>query len=159
MNVIHVGLFHYNSRFFPRCEAETDSLCRTRLYAVAAADALGAVDVPYGIDAHAADRGTFAATYAGAFIHAPSVQRHTVKAAVQRAERAEVLAERPEDKEAQDDKPGENAKLQAEKASEQPADPAVRRRKEDCGRSPRRADILTEKGCAGDKDRQDERRR
>ena len=159
MNVFHVGLFHYNSRFFPRCEAETDSFCRAASHAVAAADAFGAVDVFHGVDAHAADRGTFAAAYAGAFIHAPSVQRHAVKAAVQRAERAEVLAERPEDKQAEKNQCDKDRKLPAEKAAEHAPDRLVRRREEERCRRSRGADVLAEKRCTGNEKRQDDTRR
>ena len=40
-------------------------------------------------------RGAFAAARAGTFIHAPAVEREAVEKTVERAERAEVLAEGP----------------------------------------------------------------
>ena len=60
-------------------KAEMNGLRRAVPRAVAAADALGAVDIPCRVDAHAADFGAFAAACAGALIHASAVEREAVE--------------------------------------------------------------------------------
>ena len=87
----------------PCCKAEADCPCRANPRAVAAADALRAVDVLYGIHAHAAGARAFSAADAGIFINAPPVKGKAVKAAIERAERAEILAEGAPDEEAKKD--------------------------------------------------------
>ena len=79
----------------PAAQGGADGAVGAGFYALAAADALGAVGRLVGADAEAAGAGTEAAVHALFAVHLVAVERDGVEKSVDRSQRAEIAAKRP----------------------------------------------------------------
>ena len=117
---------------------------RAGVYAVAAADAFAAVRSHGGIDVHLAGVGAGFAAGAPALIKMHAVQGDLIEEAVDRAEGADVFAERAVDDEARGKYQAEDDELEAEKAPELACDLFVQGGEPEAGDCAGRADVLAE---------------